>query len=200
MGTAADPFGCVENTIKLRSGRYLDLRNPRPDQFTLSDIAGGLSKICRFGGQIPAFYSVAEHCVHCAEQAARDGLNSLVQRIALLHDAAEAFIGDVVKPLKIMLPEYAAVERRMETVIAAKYGLFGETPSVSTACWDAAREIDRAMLIAERRAMFGVDGVVWFGEALVRRLERTFWQWPPPRAEAEFLEAARKLGLTDPLA
>lgn len=44
-------FGCVANSIRLRSGRYLDLADPKPDQFTLDDIAGALSKICRFGGQ-----------------------------------------------------------------------------------------------------------------------------------------------------
>lgn len=106
LNTAA--FGCVKNTIRVRSGLYFDLLDPQPDQFTLSDIAGALSKICRFGGQIDYFYSVAEHSVHCFDQADRDGASPAVCRLALFHDAAEAFIGDVVKPLKVMLPEYAA--------------------------------------------------------------------------------------------
>mgnify|MGYP000629654760 FL=1 len=56
-------FGCVNNTIRLVSGHYLDLANPMPDQFEIDDIAGGLSRICRFGGQCPQFYSVAEHSI-----------------------------------------------------------------------------------------------------------------------------------------
>src|SRR5581483_7354063 len=111
-------FGCINNTIRLRSGRYLDLADPRPDQFAFADIAGGLSKICRFGGQINHFYSVAEHCWHCCKLAGADGQCLETQVAVLMHDAAEAFCGDVVKPLKIMLPEYAEIERRVEAAIA----------------------------------------------------------------------------------
>ena len=123
MGTPADPFGCVKNTIRVRSGRYFDLLDPQPDQFTLADIAGALSKMCRFGGQIGRFYSVAEHSVLCAQQAAADGASIEVQAACLMHDAAEAFIGDVVKPLKVMLPQYHEVERRVELCIVRKYRL-----------------------------------------------------------------------------
>lgn len=188
-------FGCVGNTIRLRSGRYLDLLNPQPDQFTLADIAGALSKICRFGGQIDGWYSVAEHCVECYSQAWLDGAGPLVRRIALLHDAAEAFVGDVVKPLKALLPEYQRVEQRIEAVIAAKYGLFGDTLEATEAAWAEAKEIDRAMLIAERRAMFTRDDVLWTGEADVRPLAVRFNRWEPPRAELMFAEAARRLGV-----
>lgn len=106
---AAKPaFGCVGNTIRLRSGLYLNLADPRPEQFTFGDIAGALSKICRFGGQIERLYSVAEHCVHCCDLARREGQNLDTQAAALMHDAAEAFCGDVVKPLKIMLPRFSS--------------------------------------------------------------------------------------------
>ncbi len=56
----APTFGCGANTIKLRSGKYLDLKDPQPDQFDFEDIAGALAKICRFGAQCNEFYSVAE--------------------------------------------------------------------------------------------------------------------------------------------
>lgn len=184
-----------KNTIRLRSGRYFDLLHPHPDQFTLADIAGALSKICRFGGQIDGWYSVAEHCVECYSQACLDGADPLVQRIALLHDAAEAFVGDVVKPLKVLLPEYERVERRVESVIAAKYGLFGDTLEATERAWAAVKDIDRAMLIAERKAMFSKDGVAWTGEKDVRPLAVRFHQWEPPTAELMFAEAARRLGV-----
>lgn len=187
-----ESFGCVKNTIRLRGGRYFDLADPRPDQFELADIAGSLSKLCRFGGQVPRFYSVAEHCVACALQAERDGADRWVQRAALLHDAAEAFVGDVVKPLKVMLPGYAEVERRVQAVINQKYHV-----PTGPATAAAVGEIDRAMLIAERRELFGVDGVEWTGERSVRRLDVRLMCWPPEDAERAFLHVAARLGVTD---
>ena len=184
---AVKAFGCVENTIKLRSGRYLDLRNPQPDQFTFADIAGGLSKICRFGGQCQRFYSVAEHSYHCAIQATKDGLSISDQKGVLLHDAAEAFIGDVVKPLKIMLPDYSQIECLMEDCIANKFDI--NTPA------HVIREIDMAMLIAERRRMFGADNVIWHGENEVRQLSVEFKCWSPGEAEEMFVYRARECGI-----
>jgi uncharacterized protein len=188
MSVAISPaFGCVKNTIRLRSGKYFDFIDPAPDQFELGDIAGALSKICRFGGQCPRFYSVAEHSVHCAWQAFADGQPPDVCMAVLFHDAAEAFCGDVVKPLKIMLSEYGPVERRVECVIGEALGIdFNEHDAII-------REIDHAMLIAERRAIFGADGVTWFGENDVRRLDTKFKFWHPDMAEVHFLRTAEEL-------
>lgn len=183
MGVA---FGCVGNTIRLRSGCYLDLSDPREDQFTLEDIAGGLSKICRFGGQIECFYSVAEHSYWCGHQAACDGLSRDEICAVLFHDAAEAFVGDVVKPLKLMLGEFGRIERRIEGVLERKFGVnFGKHKKVI-------RKIDNEMLIAERRAMFSADDVQWAGEETVRRLTHQFGRWTPQYAEDVFLNAAKQ--------
>lgn len=179
-----EAFGCVKNTIRLRCGSYFDFRDPCPDQFTLEDIAGALSKICRFGGHCERFYSVAEHSVHCLYQAYADQRPMASCFAVLMHDAAEAFCGDMVKPLKVMIPEYTAVERLVEQTIEAKFGIdFG-------AHRDTIREIDHAMLIAERRAMFSRDDVLWTGEKEVRRLSIEFQCWTPEEAERRFLEAA----------
>ncbi len=183
--TTMPPFGCYKNTIRLRSGRYFDLLDPQPDQFTLGDIAGALSKICRFGGQINEFYSVAEHSVHCAENV----IIAEVSAAALMHDAAEAFCGDVVKPLKVMLSEYAAIEARVEKVIGQKFGIdFAKHH-------DAVRDIDRAMLIAERKHFFTSDNVVWTGEKEVRTINVVFRASCPYSAEMNFLAKAGELGL-----
>jgi len=186
-------FGCVRNTIRLRSGRYFDLADPKPDQFTLADIAGALSKICRFGGQVGKFYSVAQHSVLCADQAMLDGLPLSVRRAALMHDAAEAFTGDIVKPLKVMLPEFAEIERRVEYVVNLKYGLL-----TGPYDWDRVKEIDRAMLMAERRMLFSADQVEWTGERDVRRIELAAECYPPEAAERAFLKAAAALSIWDP--
>lgn len=178
-------------TIKLRSGSYFDLANPSAGQFTLSDIAGALSKICRFGGHCKRFYSVAEHCVHCANVAEDDGLSVEHRRAVLLHDATEAFCGDVVKPLKNMLPEYSAIEERVKAAIAEKFGVdFDEARN-------NIRQIDLALLIAERDSMFNTDGVTWTGEADARKLRVEFRYWTPRDAEAGFMLAAKGLGLSD---
>jgi hypothetical protein len=180
-------FGCVGNTIRLRSGKYLDLLNPKPSDFEFADIAGGLSKICRFGGQCEFFYSVAEHSYHCATVAKEDGLSIEDQRAVLMHDAAEAFIGDVVKPLKIALPDYEIIETIMEECIVSRFDL-GNTPLAFI------KEIDQAMLIAERRRMFSKDSVEWVGENSVRRLNVDFHRWLPGEAEEMFAFRARELG------
>lgn len=182
-------FGCVSNTIRVRSGRYFDLANPKPDQFTFADIAGALSKICRFGGQVDLFYSVAEHLHHCAEQAEIDRLPFKTQQAVLMHDAAEAFIGDMVKPLKIMLPDYARIERVIEDVIGEKFGIDFHVET------EAVRKIDNEMLIAERRALFSSDSVKWTGEDDVRQLSVGFCCWRPHDASSQFTKTARSAGI-----
>lgn len=184
-------FGCVANTMTLRSGTYFDLNDPQPDQFTLADIAGALSKICRFGGQINHWYSVAEHSVHCAALALKDGQSKWTCQAVLMHDAAEAFLGDVVKPLKIMLPEYLEIEKRVERVIAAKFWIDFKSHA------KVIHEIDHAMLIAERRQLFGADGVHWEGEDSVRTVPLFTKNWPHQEAEIEFLDMAKFLEITD---
>ena len=179
-------FGCVGSTIRLRSGLYFDLSDPREDQFTIEDIAGALSKICRFGGQIECFYSVAEHSYWCGYQAECDGLTPDEIAAVFLHDAAEAFVGDVVKPLKLLLGEFGRIERRIEGVIERKFGIdFGKHKK-------AIQKIDHEMLIAERRSMFSADDVQWEGEDSVRRLTCQFGRWRPSYAESAFLISAKR--------
>jgi len=84
--------------ISTISGKIIDLRNPQPRDISIRDIASGLSKICRFGGQCNQFYSVAQHSVLVAHLVRAE-----YKRYALLHDATKAYLGDVIKPLKVIL-------------------------------------------------------------------------------------------------
>ena len=185
----SEVFGCVANTIKLRSGNYFDFNDCLPIQFEFADIAGALSKICRFGGQCEPFYSVAEHCYHCSRVAQGDGRNRDEQIALLMHDASEAFVGDMVKPLKVLLPDFQKVEKRIEKVISEKYRIDFEKHE-----W-CVKEIDMAMLIAERRAMFDPDTFKWTGEDSVRHLSVEFKKWGPQDAESFFTSRARELGV-----
>lgn len=99
------------------------LTNPRPQDVRSLDIAHALSRIDRFGGHTSRRYSVAEHSVL---------VSKLVQPehrlAALLHDAAEAYVGDMVAPLKAMLPEFSVIERRIHQVICERFGVSAEIP------------------------------------------------------------------------
>jgi 5'-deoxynucleotidase YfbR-like HD superfamily hydrolase len=88
----------------------------------LEDIAYALSNIVRFGGQMDCAYTVAQHSVLVAMLAPDD-----LKFEALMHDAAEAYIGDVIKPLKVMLGEsYASIERKMEAAIFSHFNISSE--------------------------------------------------------------------------
>jgi uncharacterized protein len=107
--------GCISSFTK----KKIDLINPTEDMICLEDIANALSKICRFGGHISELYTVAQHSLFVAALAPPS-----LKKAALLHDAAEAYLGDVTKPLKIIIgKEYAKLEARFEQVIFSKYGV-----------------------------------------------------------------------------
>lgn len=145
-------------TIMTRSGLYVDLADPRPEMIDIRDIAGALSKQCRFGGHTEPFYSVAEHSELLATAMWSKGFPPDACYAGLLHDAAEAYLGDVVAPLKALLPEYKRLERRMVDVIRQALG-------IATTYEDEIKRLDNAMRHVERRALFhNDDDRPWHGE------------------------------------
>lgn len=110
---------CDDGIINTKSGIQIDLRNPTPERIHIQDIMYGLSNIVRFGGQMEHAYTVAQHSCLVCFLAPED-----LKFEALMHDAAEAYIGDVIKPLKIMLGEaYSEIERRFEAAIFSKFNI-----------------------------------------------------------------------------
>lgn len=191
---ASSHFGCVGNTIRCASGAYLDFANPQAHQIDLEDIAIGLANECRFARQSPRFYSVAEHSIECAKYASRLGLRLETVRNVFAHDFAEAYIGDVPKPLKIMLPELRQVEAAIEEAICERFcelQLDLRDPVIKT--------IDWTLLFAERNAIFGksafsAGGEYWPGEDQVPALDLQLRCLAPDEAALEFLAMARDLG------
>jgi hypothetical protein len=116
--SAAAPAGVKGSTILTSSGRYFDIMRPTVDMVVEIDIARGLANTCRFAGHTREFYSVAQHCVLVSKLVPRE-----FALAGLLHDAAEAYVGDVVSPLKQYLPNFKTIEQRIERVIARKFGL-----------------------------------------------------------------------------
>lgn len=107
------------------SGKLIDLNNVRQNQIDIWDIATGLANICRFGGQIDTPYSVAQHSIRVMRMVpAKHRLD------ALMHDAAEYLIGDIVGPFKYAFDELVALEKRIYAPIAAKWGLSETKPFV----------------------------------------------------------------------
>ena len=100
------------------SGNRFYPLEPRIDCIAIEDIAHGLAFQCRFNGQTHEFYSVAQHSLAVSSLVPTD-----LRLAALLHDAAEAYLGDMVKPLKVLLPEFAAIEDKVSALIAAAFGI-----------------------------------------------------------------------------
>lgn len=159
----------ADTRLMLASGTLFDLADPEGSQLSLYDIAFGLGRVCRFAGHTSRFYSVAEHSVHVARL-----VPVALARAALLHDASEAIIGDVTRPLKAMLPEYRVIEARLEAVIAARFAP-ADGPPLSLAA-PAIKAADRAMCAVEARELMPHAPGYWEGigadPALVDRARR----------------------------
>lgn len=162
-------------TILLRSGKYFDLLDPEGSEITIEDIAHGLSMTCRFAGQCMNFYSVAEHCWHASYQ-----VPAHLARAALMHDAAEAFIGDVTRPLKSLLPDYKAIEKRIEAAIWRRFAVEGiDDPDIKRA--------DLAMLGAEQAKNMPGHEDSWAILAGIDVPNITFRYWSPRSARHMWL-------------
>lgn len=129
--------------IETFSGKKFHLLNPHPDEVCIEDIAHALGNVCRFAGHIKRFLSVAEHSVNVSKLCPNDRL------WGLLHDASEAYIGDLSRPMKRLTPvgpPYVEIESRIMRVVCEKFGLPPEMPA-------AVHAADNAMLMAEKRAL-----------------------------------------------
>lgn len=103
--------------IRTVTGQYVNVFDPDPQTILIEDIAHSLAYQCRFGGHLPSFFSVAEHCMYAVDIAPAG-----LQMAALLHDASEAYLLDIPRPVKVKLTNYKDVENRLMEVIAAKFG------------------------------------------------------------------------------
>ena len=184
-------IGCINNTIKTFGGLYFDLANPTPEQVELKTIVATLSRLVRFGGHSPGFYTVAEHCVKMTRLARRQHRTDSFQRYCLLHDASEAYTIDLPKPLKIMIPDYSLIESRVMLAIVDKFGLnVSDLPGV--------KALDLVMLKSERHAMWPEDDTLWTGFTTVEIDEGFFPEyWEPHQAADEFLDECSILGLDE---
>ncbi len=140
------------NCIMTYSRVLMDPLNARPGQILIEDIAHSLSLMTRANGHYRQFYSVAQHCVNCALEAKSRGYDRRLQLACLLHDAAEAYIADIPRPVKHRLTGFAEIEEQVLDVILLKFGLAGMTDED----WEAVKSVDDALLHAEFEALMDI--------------------------------------------
>jgi uncharacterized protein len=200
----------VENEglwIQTYTGRRFE-----PEKFTaadvdIRDVAHALSNVCRFGGHCREFYSVAQHCVlasyyvelrwpddDATPGVVRRDVRLAAMQAALLHDAAEAYLGDIMSPLKRMAEKLCAHEYSINDAVARRFGLavMLEGPH-GQRIREAVREVDRRLLETERGLHLTTE-LPWVWDADGHRptpLELTKEDrtpWTPQEAEQRFLE------------
>lgn len=99
----------------------IDPVHPDPELIRIRDIAHALSMLCRANGHFPTFYSVGQHSINCCLEAGARGYSRRVQLACLIHDASEAYLADVTRPVKKELPRYLEIEEPLQAVIWEKY-------------------------------------------------------------------------------
>ncbi|HKJ94091.1 MAG TPA: phosphohydrolase [Gammaproteobacteria bacterium] len=166
------------------TGQQFDLLQPKADQISVTDIAHALAMTCRFGGHVERFYSVAQHSVWVSKQVP-DEKHAFA---ALLHDAAEAYVSDVVRPLKQWLPEFREIEDRVQAAIAERFGL-----SVDELEHPEIKKTDMRALATERRDLMAVDNSAWPCLSGVETSMFTIKPLSARKAEQAFLDRFRYL-------
>ena len=162
------------------TGRKFYPFDPKPEDIDIRDIAHALAMTCRYNGHTKFHYSVAQHSVLVARHVARG------ERLrALLHDAAEAYIGDMIRPLKKspQMQTFLWLEAKVEAAIATKFDL------PQPLCHGSIKEADNRILLDERAALLSDSGHDWAGMDGLEPLGVCIEEWSPKKAKREFMAA-----------
>lgn len=174
--------------IQVAAGRYLDIAAPRPSDITIDDIALSLSRECRFGNFTRAFYSVAQHSVNVSAQLRAMGAEREVCLIGLLHDAHEAYIGDVPTPHKRAYGDrFTQVEAALALTVCTRFNVLAPSQ------WPVVvHEADDRLLHAEAQRL--VPDCDWFDEAKAGVSSACdFSYWDERKARHKFLDLFYRL-------
>jgi 5'-deoxynucleotidase YfbR-like HD superfamily hydrolase len=196
VSMATDPGWHRGDWMQTFTGRKFYPLAPEPEDVDPVDVAHALSMLCRYAGHVDRFYSVAEHCVLLSWWARAQGHDETVQLEMLLHDATEAYVVDVPRPLKINLPDYQQAEAGVELAVWERFGLPMRAgadrvfrPEVSP----LVKEADTRILLDERAALMAATVHAWGIDSLAP-LDVEVEGWLPARAEQEYLNRLEELG------
>lgn len=148
--------------MQTHSGLRFYPLDPRPEDIRIEDIAHALPMICRFNGHCSRFYSVAEHSLNVAAFAFATTADRRIGLTALLHDASEAYLCDVPRPLKRLneMTAYRDMERVVEQAIAVRFGLIYPLPAQVKHCDERALMTERRDLVPNARLAGWTGNVV----------------------------------------
>ncbi len=161
------------------SGKIFSPIEPMETDIEIGDIAHALSQLCRGNGHLRRFFSVGQHSINCSLEAKARGYSKRVQLALLLHDASEAYIADMIRPVKKYISGYYEVEARLQNCIYVKY--LKSEPDEGEA--ELIRQVDDDMLQWELDDMLICDGSVTkpqmsnavdLGEKAMREVEEKF--------------------------
>lgn len=161
--------------ILTHSGTAYDFERPCLVDIHIRDIARSLSQTCRFTGHTRRFYSVAQHSVLVSYIVPPD-----MALVGLLHDAHEAYVGDVSTPLKTLLPDYAIIEQRAWVAVATRLGINPILPP-------DVKKADRILLATEKRDLMPRDERLWPEINNIVPLQDRIKPWHPEKALKRFL-------------
>lgn len=167
--------------ILTATGKRIDLLHPDPKLICLEDIAHSLSRLCRFNGHTGPHYSVAEH-----SQRVADIVPDEYQLDALLHDATEAYVGDMTRPLKQLLPRYQDIEHGIWLAICERFQINPVLP----AC---VHKADMVLLATERRDLMPKHEDEWLCLVGVDPLPKPIKPVSAPHAKYLYFATVQKL-------
>lgn len=170
-------------TMETYTGLVVDPLELSIVDIQIEDIAHALSQICRFGGHCREFYSVAQHSYHVAYHL---GGPPQLQLFGLLHDAAEAYLGDVIHPIKEEIPQYELREKELLKRIHFRFHLGKGNPSPTDQ--NLIKEVDTRMLITEAKFLMPSQGKDWRAGVESYPFVK-FGCWSPEKAKRLFLYA-----------
>lgn len=187
------------------TGRQFRVLEPTAEAIDPLDIAHALAHTCRFNGHCQTFYSVAQHCCTMVAHLERAGADRDLKRWALLHDADEAYLPDVPRPVKPFLyvsvstPDtgvggativpWATFARRIMFAVAKRFRLFplsGDPPAEIKA-------LDLRMLATEKRDFFGREPAEWVALRGIQPFTEPIESLRPEVAREQFLDCLRVL-------
>lgn len=178
--------------ITTYTGRHFEPMSPNPDLIKIEDIAHALSMICRGNGHVKTFWSVGEHCICCAKEAAERGLPERMILACLLHDASECYMSDVPRPFKRELPAYEEKEEHLLSMIYKKFLGSDLTEKEQKQL----KEIDNALLWYDLEELLGEKQT---GEAPEVHIDLNYSIRHFKDVEMEYLELYRRYSVWKPL-
>lgn len=173
-------------TMNTYTGKKIDPMNMTASDISIQDIAHALSLTCRGGGHVSYFFSVAQHSINCMKEAKARGWSERLQLACLLHDASEAYISDIIRPVKVHLSNYLEIESSIMNVILERFGL-SDLSEEENVMW---KQIDDEMMNFELKNFMkgeeyrNIDNLVSGPDKAER---------PWREVEAEFIKNAEKL-------